>query len=134
MNYFLCHWHARGSRDHTVIKCGRLAVETWLQVWLTSVGIGCPDEIAGQLETLDEDCGLLYVPAQIRWTGDNHTYSITEITDLGALSVTGMDAVAAKVRTARNWLNSASFPTRESERALGALDAALYLLGAPVDG
>ena len=141
MSYFLCHWHDGSDASHTIIRRGSDEVQAWLIGCLRAAYIGYPKWINDQLETLDDDAGLGREPVKITWAGKDHAYSITEITDLGSLSVpdTGLDegarkTVAAQVRKARNWLNSDWFKPRASARAMTELDVALYLLGAPVDG
>ncbi len=140
MSYYLCAWHAKDSRDHTVIKCGQLAVATWLRMWLFSVGTGCPEEIVKQLETLDEDSDFSEEPTVINWTGNNHTYSITEIMDLGvfssdmwvAIDKDSFELVVLYVRGARDWLKRRRGPT--ISWAEQTLTRVLALLAVPVDG
>ena len=84
MNYYLCHWHDGSDNDHTVIKQGQAAVELWMQECLLAGDIGCPEWIVDQLTTLDNDAGHGWTPIQIIWQGNDCSYAITEITDLGA--------------------------------------------------
>ena len=112
----------------------------WLRTSLCQRGVGIPEQTLSQLDTLDADaeCGVLEAP--IFWCGHDFSFSITEITDLGALApdmawapAAGKLAIIAECRTAWNWLNYVRFPAYRECQAKDALESALALLEAPVD-
>ncbi len=129
MTHYLCAWNDSGETSHTIIKHGQDAVEAWLQECLGSAGIGCPKVIVDQLSTLDDDAGHGGTPIQVWWLGDDYSFSITEITDLGVFKDVGHEA-----QRAWNWLNGDQFETIPARRAKEFVEHALQLLGMPVDG
>ncbi len=144
MNYDLCNWNDGGDSSHTIIKQGQDAVSQWLRECLLPGDLGCPEEIIEQLDVLDDAAGHGGSPIQITWRGNDYTYSITEITDLGALThrelmIRGMTplaigAVRSEVQTAWKYLNEERFKTRGGMIARDCLLRVLTILKERTNG
>ena len=94
MTYYFCSWGEGGDSDHTTIKHGQSEVGAWVRAQLGSVGIGCPEWIASEVDMLDAQASPGGSPIRIVYYPGDYLISITEITDLGDLCHVDADAMS----------------------------------------
>ncbi len=134
MTYYFCSWGEGGDSDHTTIKHGQAEVGAWVRGQLGSAGIGCPEWIASEVDTLDAQASWGGAPTRIVWLADDYMISITEITDLGAwapgtLTGSQRQAIINECQVALRSLESHQYHTDASVNAKKSMAVALYLLG-----
>lgn len=139
MTYYLCSWGEGGDSDHTTIKQGQSEVGDWARAQLGNEGIGCPDWIALEVDTLDAQAWVGGAPIRVVWMADDYTLTITEITDLGALTSRSVDAsrrqaIINECQDAMRGLEDHNYHTEASWAAKKSMAVALYLLGAEAHG